>query len=61
MTENKMHNEETPTYAIDVVCGMEIPIRGKMIKSLYKGETYYFCSLNCKEHFDSAPDRYVAD
>lgn len=59
MTENMMHQEETPSYAIDIVCGMEIPIRGKMIKSVYKGETYYFCSLHCKEHFDAAPERYV--
>ncbi|MFY9228280.1 MAG: YHS domain-containing protein [Candidatus Microsaccharimonas sp.] len=56
-----MHNEETPSYAIDVVCGMEIPIKGKMIRSKYKGQTYYFCSLHCKEHFDNAPDRYLAE
>lgn len=61
MMENTMHNEETPSHAIDVVCGMEIPIRGKMIRSEYKGQTYYFCSLHCKEHFDNAPDRYLAE
>lgn len=59
MMENKMQSEETPSYAIDIVCGMEMPIKGKMIKSLHEGETYYFCSLHCKEHFDAMPTRYV--
>lgn len=61
MTENKMHDEETPSYAIDIVCGMEIPVKGKMIRSEHKGETYYFCSLHCKEHFDNAPERYIGE
>lgn len=59
MTEQKMHDETILTYAIDIVCGMEIPMKGKMIRSEYKSQTYYFCSLHCKEHFDSAPDRYT--
>lgn len=59
MTENIMHKETTPTYAIDLVCGMEIPIKGKMLRSVYNGETCYFCSLHCKEHFDNNPERYA--
>lgn len=61
MTENTLHSESVSTYAIDVVCGMEIPVNGKMLRSVYRGETYYFCSLHCKEHFDNAPTRYVGD
>ncbi|MDP9051796.1 MAG: YHS domain-containing protein, partial [Acidobacteriota bacterium] len=25
----------------------------------YKGETYYFCGLNCKSSFDRNPEQYV--
>lgn len=61
MTEPMMHGETIPTYAIDMVCGMEVPITRKMIRSNYGGQTYYFCSFHCKEHFDNAPERYAAD
>lgn len=27
--------------------------------SEYHGETYYFCSMECKEEFDKNPDKYV--
>jgi YHS domain-containing protein len=27
--------------------------------SNYKSETYYFCSLDCKEKFDANPDRFI--
>jgi len=27
-------------------------------KSEYKGQTYYFCSMICKEWFDKEPERY---
>ena len=43
----------------DPVCGMEmIPKRG-MDKSEYKGQTYYFCWIGCKERFDESPEKYV--
>jgi len=25
--------------------------------SIYKGKTYYFCSQECKDKFDNAPDK----
>lgn len=28
-------------------------------KVTYKSETYYFCSKNCKDHFDRDPSKYV--
>jgi Cu+-exporting ATPase len=27
--------------------------------SSYKGETYYFCSLGCKDQFDENPAEFV--
>jgi len=43
---------------IDPICGMKV---GKDVpnKSVYKGKTYYFCALNCKQTFDKNPEKYV--
>jgi YHS domain-containing protein len=28
-------------------------------KSVYKGKTYYFCSVGDKEQFDATPDKFA--
>ena len=45
--------------AIDPVCGMEVDERSAEEKSTYQGQTYYFCSSDCREEFDSSPDEYI--
>jgi Cu+-exporting ATPase len=45
--------------AIDPVCGMEVDERSAEDKSTYQGQTYYFCSSDCREEFDSSPDEYI--
>ena len=45
----------TNTIVRDPVCGMDVVVEEAAGKSLYKGETYYFCSMNCKHRFDQAP------
>ncbi len=45
--------------AKDLVCGMDVDPAKVAGSSEYKGETYYFCSANCKRQFDENPDRYV--
>jgi Cu+-exporting ATPase len=44
----------------DPVCGMEVTYENAQARSEYNGETYYFCSLDCKETFDKDPEKYVA-
>jgi Cu+-exporting ATPase len=44
----------------DPVCGMEVTYETAQARSEYNGQTYYFCSLGCKEDFDREPERYVA-
>jgi YHS domain-containing protein len=44
----------------DPVCGMEVTYDTAQARSEYNGQTYYFCSLGCKEDFDREPERYVA-
>ena len=43
----------------DPVCGMNVSYENAIARSDYDGQTYYFCSLNCKEDFDREPERYV--
>ena len=44
----------------DPVCGMDVTYETAQARSEYYGETYYFCSLDCKETFDRDPEKYVA-
>ena len=43
----------------DPVCGMDLTYETAQARSEYNGQTYYFCSLGCKEDFDQEPERYV--
>lgn len=45
----------------DPVCGMQIDEAGAAGQSDYQGETYYFCSAQCKEKFDADPERFAAE
>ncbi len=44
----------------DPVCGMEIDRSKAAGQSVYQGQTYYFCSLDCKRQFDKEPQKYVS-
>lgn len=43
----------------DPVCGMIVDPGAAKGTSLYKGETIYFCSLNCKKTFDAMPEAFI--
>jgi len=45
--------------AIDPVCNMEINEDDAAGTSEYHGQTYYFCSIACKQQFDENPSQYV--
>lgn len=45
--------------ARDPVCGMDVNEQQAAGKSEYQGQTYYFCSSNCKQQFDQNPQRYA--
>lgn len=44
----------------DVVCKMKIDKRTAQYKSVYKGNTYYFCAADCKKAFDANPEKYIS-
>jgi YHS domain-containing protein len=45
---------------IDPVCKMDIDEAEAEFHSTYGGRKYHFCSEECKETFDSQPERYAA-
>ena len=45
--------------ATDPVCKMTIDEKTAAGKSDYKGKTYYFCAVGCKQKFDANPSAYV--
>ena len=49
----------TAEHPLCTVCGMDVDPKIAP-KSVYKGETYYFCSDDDKKTFDAGPDKFVA-
>ncbi len=45
--------------AKDSVCGMDVDEKTAAGKSVYQGQTYYFCSPGCKQAFDKEPQKFV--
>jgi Cu+-exporting ATPase len=54
-----MYSEEVEMLVKDPVCGMQIQTEDAVGSSEYQGQTYYFCSEDCKESFDQNPEKYV--
>ena len=46
--------------AIDPVCGMTIDPQQAAGSFEYNGQTYFFCSLGCREKFKADPEKYLA-
>ena len=49
---------EAPEKDIDPVCG-ETVSTAEARPSLHDGQVYYFCSRECREAFEAAPEHYV--
>ena len=49
-----------PRYCVDPVCKCKVEEEKAAQGSEYKGEKVYFCSVECKEEFDSNPADYFA-
>ncbi len=45
--------------ALDPICKMTVDENKATAKSEYKGKTYYFCALGCKETFEKEPEKYT--
>jgi YHS domain-containing protein len=56
---NLSQSSKESTMAIDPVCGMEVDDRSTKERAIYEGTTYYFCSEDCREEFQAAPEDYI--
>ncbi len=43
----------------DPVCNMEVNEQNAEAQSKFQGQTYYFCSQECKDKFDKNPQQYA--
>ena len=43
----------------DPVCGMTIDAEAAAGQSRYEGQTYYFCSTECRTKFDANPRQFA--
>jgi xanthine dehydrogenase accessory factor len=46
--------------AVDVVCGMTVPIVDNAISAVVDGARYYFCGPGCRDAFLAAPTSFAA-
>lgn len=53
-----MTDEAVPTVT-DPVCGMWLDPARAVASEQYDGDTYYFCSRNCRDRFVAEPQRYT--
>jgi P-type Cu+ transporter len=44
---------------LDPVCGMEVNPVSAEAQSEYGGQSFYFCSVECKQKFDRNPEQYI--
>ena len=47
------------TSIVDPVCWMDVAAKSIAARTQYKGQTYFFCSVGCKESFDKDPELFL--
>ncbi len=47
------------TRTVDPVCHMEVDPKTAAGEYSFKGDTYYFCNVKCREKFKSNPEKYL--
>lgn len=47
------------TLVRDVVCGMDIQAETAADSAVYKDNTFYFCSSDCKRQFEQEPEHHL--
>jgi len=43
----------------DPVCGMQVDENNPQFQTQHKGQTYTFCSDQCKKKFEQRPEQYA--
>jgi len=55
----KNYMKEVKVMAKDPICGMDVEEEEAAATFEYKGNTYYFCAVGCKEKFAQDPERFL--
>jgi xanthine dehydrogenase accessory factor len=45
--------------ALDPICGMTVQVASARYRSIYEGQTYYFCSAGCLQKFEESPAEHA--
>ena len=53
------YSDKQPVFSVDPVCGMKVDEAKAAYKTGYAGETYYFCSIDCRDKFEEDPGEYI--
>ena len=53
------HKAGAPHLVKDVVCGMTVDMDTTAHRAEYQGQTYYFCSAECRSKFIADPQHYL--
>lgn len=58
VAEQEQESGGPPENDTDPVCGMEVQTKTAKT-SLHEGLIYFFCSQDCRETFEAAPEKYL--
>ena len=58
--EHQGGHGDTEGQIKDPVCGMTVDRGKSTAASGYRGKTYHFCSVTCRDKFEQAPEKYLA-
>jgi YHS domain-containing protein len=47
--------------ATDPICGMQVDEKKAAATYEYKGKTYYFCAVGCKDKFSQDPEKFIKE
>ncbi len=59
MEENKLSNQFEPVFPYDPVCGKKPGIEPFRYSLGWKGQTYGFCTHECRETFTKSPELFT--
>ena len=59
LDEGRITFGDPPRIVRDPVCGMELDAKKPAAMSTHGGVAYYFCSMACRDKFDTKPEAYV--
>jgi YHS domain-containing protein len=51
--------KEGGNMVLDPICLMEVDEKSARFKTVYNGQTFFFCDKGCKQKFEEEPEKYI--